>query len=117
MALNSNGFADRLDLEEHFDFHVDERKEFPHITTEEEYEEAADRFLTEPRISSKCHECYRQKPDGTEGDMIRYNKQTGEFGVLSSENIIRTYFIVDIECHGKDSNYLYFKSECDKVSS
>ncbi|MEP7076043.1 MAG: hypothetical protein ABI878_09540 [Acidobacteriota bacterium] len=114
MSLITNGFADDDDLLEHFDFHVVERKEFQHLHTAEEYLAEADKFLTDLRDSSKCHQCFRSNKDGSRGDMIRYNKETQQFAVLTKENVIRTYFIVDISVHEFISNYQYFVYECGK---
>jgi len=51
-----------------------------------DYENMADRFLTEPRPSS-VQECIRKK-----GDILRFDTLTGAFGVLDRRNVIRTFF-------------------------
>lgn len=111
------GFIDALERDEHFDWHITQRNEFP-CPNSMEYEQMADDFLGRPwphPLDTGMWECYRRKPDGSRGDYIRYNDVTGEFGVLSARNVIRTYFIPDPADHGLASNLDYFRQECAKV--
>lgn len=54
------------------------------------------------------------KPEGvlekvrSNGDIVRYNPSTDEFGVVSSGGSIRTYYKPGPTVHGKDSNLEYF---------
>lgn len=70
----------------------------------------ADEFLGKQIQSGSVHlfECTRAR----EGDKIRYDDQTKEFGVLRSDNVIRTYYILTTKRHGIGLNY--FRSECGK---
>lgn len=45
------------------------------------------------------------------GDIVRYNPKTNEFGVLSKDGNIRTYFKPDTAQHGLKTNLDYFKRE------
>ena len=94
------------------------RADFPAIT-EVQYEQAAERFLLAP-LHSDLLECKRQR-----GDIVRYDKVTGEFAVLSATGMIRTYFrpipcasvprgAPLVGCHGETDNVAYFNKECAK---
>lgn len=107
------GFIDALERDEHFDWHIRQRAEFA-CADSIEYERLTDEFLGQP-LDTGMWECYRRKPDGSRGDYIRYNDVTGEFGVLSEINVIRTYFIPDPADHGLANNLAYFRQECAKV--
>ena len=111
------GFVDVTERNEHFDWHIRRRAEFP-CSSPDEYERMADEFLgallSHP-LDSGMWECYRRKSDGTRGDYIRYNDLTGEFGVLSENNVIRTYFIPDPLDHGMPNNLEYFRLQCGKI--
>lgn len=85
-----------------------------------EYENLADGFMS-GAVHADLLECVR-----TRGDVVRYNRATDEFGVLSSSGMIRTYFKAKpcaslppsapkIGCHGFASNLQYFKSECVRI--
>jgi filamentous hemagglutinin len=108
------GFIDADELAEHFDAHITIQGEFA-FATEAEYLTEADRFLGEPLDRATTHECIRKCRDGTGGDRLRYNKITQEFGCLSRDNHIRTYFKPDPTIHRKGSNYLYFRWSCSLV--
>jgi len=113
------GFFDAIERDEHFDWHIRQTAEFA-CSSPAEYERMADEFLGRPLprpLHTWLWECYRKKPDGTRGDYIRYNDFTGEFGVLSETNVIRTYFMPDPLDHGLTSNLLYFRQECGKIQS
>ena len=117
MPLLTNGFASHEALEEHFETHVLIQNEFPSITTEDEYLEKADKFLTEPLNSATTEQCQRLKIDGSRSDIVRYNRITQEFGILSIHNFIRTYFIPTPTgrwSHGFRTNYDYFLWNCGR---
>lgn len=42
------------------------------------------------------------------GDKVRYDHTTNEFGILSSGDVIRTYFKPDPTDHGFSTNLDYF---------
>ncbi len=57
------------------------------FTTEEAYEEAASRVITNPRALHKT--------EAEDGDDVYYVEDTNEFVVLSTDGYIRTYFCPD----------------------
>lgn len=67
-----------------------------------EYEAQASRFLNGPR-NSRMLETVR-----TNGDIVRYDPATEEFGVLRKDGTIRTYYKPDPSVHGYPSNLDYF---------
>jgi hypothetical protein len=83
-----------------------------------EYEGLADALFANPRPADVL-ECSR--PDG---DVIRFNTRTDEYGVLAPDRIIRTYYVpiscrkLAVEnrrpgtCHHEASNLDYFKRNC-----
>jgi pyocin large subunit-like protein len=79
------------------------------LATEQEYLDAADTFLGGPLDATATWECRRRN-----GDLIRYNEATGEFGVLGTNRVIKTYFIPDPAVHRKPNNLEYFRAECRK---
>ena len=114
MPLLTRGFDTAADLTEHFEKHVTRGNEFA-VATEADYLALADKFLGEPLNRATTYECRRVRRDGSLGDKIRYNRITQEYGVLSADNVIRTYFIPDPAIHGHTTNFAYFRSECRKV--
>lgn len=101
-----SGFESPVELAEHYKKHVIKRKEFG-IISKAEYDAMAKAFLSAP-LSADFEECIRSR----EGDLIRYNKATNEFGVLRSDGVIRTYFKPNPSRHGLPTNLDYFYSEC-----
>jgi len=104
---------DAAELTIHFARH---RADFVAVS-ETEYEGLANRFLS-GTLHSDLLQCTRKQ-----GDIVRYNVATTEFGVLSSRGIIRTYFKAKpcaslpptapkVGCHGYSDNLQYFKIEC-----
>jgi hypothetical protein len=107
-------------LGQHFDDHG---REF-FATDEAHYESQAIAFMTaKPAVSGqKCnacpdcdctaygplHECKRPE----NGDTIRYNTVTNEYGVMSKYGIIRTYFKPNPVFHRCRSNIDYFHHTC-----
>jgi hypothetical protein len=108
------GFIDAYQLSEHFDKHVTRQAEFA-VATEVEYLDLADTFLGTRLDPNTTHECLRRCRDGSVGDKLRYNRITGEFGCLSRDNQIRSYFIIDPLVHRHPSNYQYFRHSCGLV--
>ncbi|MCE3233582.1 MAG: hypothetical protein K0R98_1839 [Rickettsiaceae bacterium] len=75
-------FSDQGKLDDHFDRHGQDFN----ASTATEYEKQASDFLTS-QSSSDILEKIRSN-----GDLIRFNPKTDEFGVISSNGTIRTYF-------------------------
>ncbi len=56
----------------------------------------------------------RRPPQGTEtkiekdGDILRYQEETGRFGVMRADGAPRTFFIPEPDVHGASSNRAYF---------
>jgi len=87
--------------------------------TDTEYERRAEQFLLAP-LRPDLLECKRKR-----GDIVRYDKVTQEFAVLSAAGVIRTYFkpvpcaslprgVPKTGCHGMRDNMEYFRTECLK---
>jgi filamentous hemagglutinin len=101
------GFTDVGSRAIHFKKH---RKEFSEVMpTEIEYELRADAFLGGP-LGQTTLECKRQN-----GDILRYDPASEEFGVLLKSGHIRTYYRCDQRIHGLSSNMEYFKRECNRL--
>jgi len=112
---NTLGF-DPGELEHHFQKHGGRL----HVATKEEYEVRADEMFVIPRPSD-VEECLR--PDG---DLIRFNRTTQEYGVIDVDRVIRTFFLpipcrsLSVEnrlpgrCHNERSNLAYFKRNCSR---
>lgn len=97
----TNGFDPDL-LEEHFYRH---RADF-RVASPEAYEARADAFMGRP-LAPPVLECERGN-----GDILRYNEVTQEFGIMTAMGIVRTYFKPDPDRHGMISNLEYFESGC-----
>lgn len=76
------------------------------------YEQLADAFLSQPvdpvNRPELC-ECVRDN-----GEMFRYNIKTEEFGNVSSNGYIRTYFKPDPRIHDFPTNYHYYAHWCQQ---
>jgi pyocin large subunit-like protein len=73
--------------------------------TEAEYERRADEFLI-GNLREGAEECMRSN-----GDKVRFDARTDEFGVLSAEGFVKTYMIARPLPHAGTSRD-YFKSNC-----
>lgn len=91
------GFADTVKLIDHYDRHGTDFG----AKSEAEYEQQADSFLGGPAATGTL-ECFRRN-----GDLVRYNTLTSEFGVLHADNTIGTYWRLN-----KQDNMAYFKRQC-----
>jgi len=88
------------------------------IVDKNEYEQRADALFAIPKPDSVL-ECSR--PDG---DVIRLNKKTDEYGVIAADRVIRTYYIPipchklnpanrrPGNCHHETTNLDYFRRNC-----
>jgi hypothetical protein len=81
-------------------------------TTASEYEQQAARFLTEqdPNILE-----FTRTKGYRIGDTVRFNPDTDEFGVITSNGSIRTYYRPDPKLHGRPTNLDYFNSEKEET--
>lgn len=94
-------FADNARLQDHFRRHG---ADFG-LSNPPDYEAQAARFLA-GRPSQGILEIVR-----TNGDIVRYNTSTNEFGIITQDGIIRTYFKPDPAVHGYPSNMEYFYAQ------
>jgi pyocin large subunit-like protein len=100
---------DPSELADHYAKHG---ADFP-VSDDRQYEAQAAQFLVGPRRASLL-ECFRSG-----GDLVRYDAATEEFGVLSGNGVIRTYYkpvpcrvrMVPF-CHGEVDNIQYFRRTC-----
>jgi len=101
----TRGFATPEILTEKFAKH---RAEFG-LVSEQEYLDLADAFLGGPLDPGTTWECRRNN-----GDLLRYNQGTEEFGVLRADNVIKAYYKPDPMIHRKPNNLEYFRAECKR---
>lgn len=94
-------FATDDKLLDHFNRHGSDFN----ASTPEEYQRMASQFLTgtpEAGVLEKTR---------SNGDIVRFNPATDEFGVLSKDGIIRTYYKPDPSVHGYPSNLDYYNAQ------
>lgn len=94
-------FADQAKLDDHFARHG---RDFG-AKNALEYQAQADNFLTASKPAGVLE---KSRPNG---DVVRYNPGTHEFGVVSKGGSIRTYYKPDPAVHGKGSNLEYFNAQ------
>jgi len=94
-------FATDAQLQGHFGDHG---RDFG-AKTPGEYQQQADTFLNGPRASGVLE---KVRPNG---DIVRYNPATEEFGVAQGNGTIRTYFKPDPSIHGYATNLDYFNAQ------
>jgi hypothetical protein len=94
-------FADEAKLQDHFARHGGDFG----ATTASEYQSQADTFLTGPKDPGVLEKIR------VNGDIIRYNATTDEFGVISGNGNIKTYYKPDPAVHGRNSNLDYFNAQ------
>jgi filamentous hemagglutinin len=94
-------FVDQAKLDDHFARHGGDFGAKNAL----EYQAQADRFLT---VSKPAGVLEKVRPNG---DVVRYNPATDEFGVISSGGSISTYYKPDPAVHGKGSNLDYFNAQ------
>jgi hypothetical protein len=98
----STNFRSASLLKDHFKKHG---AEFD-ARTPAHYRRLADKFLT-GSIGPDTVE----KKRSSDGDTVRYNSKTNEFGVVSQDGIIRTYFKLDKTKHKHNTNMDYFNAQ------
>jgi hypothetical protein len=94
-------FADESKLIAHFEDHA---ADFG-ASTPAEYQHMADTFLTGPKTIG-THELVRGN-----GDIVRYNETTNEFGVVGKSGQIRTFYKPTPAIHGYKTNMEYFNAQ------
>lgn len=94
-------FADKSKLDDHFARHGSDFGAKNAL----EYQAQADKFLTASKPAGVLEKTRAN------GDIVRYNPGTDEFGVVSSGGSIRTYYKPDPAVHGKGSNLDYFNAQ------
>lgn len=102
MALR---FRTRLRRDQHFDDHGEEVG----AVDEADYETKAAGFLDGP-VPGNTNECIRK----SDGARIRWNYVTQEFGIVSADGFIQTYFEPDPKWHGTSTNRAYYDWECNR---
>jgi hypothetical protein len=70
-----------------------------------EYQTMANGFLTEPLPTGDLEKTRAN------GDVVRYNPATEEFGIVMGKGTIRTYYKPDPTVHGKGSSMDYFNAQ------
>lgn len=84
LSSKAYNFANADRLQEHYQKHVLDQKEWGTVISKVQYLANARAFFNaEPKLKQLIER---------NGDSIQYKKDTNEFGVLSSKDIIRTYF-------------------------
>jgi hypothetical protein len=94
-------FTDEDLLAEHFTKHM---YDFD-AETASEYEDLAAQFLTNKNNPDVLE---ITRPDG---DVVRFNPNTDEFGILTGDGNIRTYLRLDVRSHDYPSNLDYFYAQ------
>ncbi len=99
----AHGFLTEWDKQRHFNDH---RHEFLNLQSADEYEARGIAFLHGPTNATMLEQVRR------DGDRVRFDQSTQEFGVCDQDGHIRTYFVADPAFHGKTDNLTYFYWTC-----
>ncbi len=101
--LNHTGaqFGNNAKLQDHFKRHGSDFG----ATTAPQYQRQADGFLTDPLPSGVLEKTRAN------GDVVRFNPTTDEFGVVSSTGTLRTYYKPCPTIHGHPTNLDYFNAQ------
>src|ERR1035437_4840576 len=89
-------------------------------TDADDYERRASKFLCEP-VPPRVLACTRKTRSGGVGDRLRYDPQTREFGIVTPNGRIRTYYEpkpnskVPGVGHRLLTNEDYFRQQCSRV--
>jgi predicted phage tail protein len=94
-------FADQSKLNEHFAKHSSDFGSKNAL----DYQTKASKFLTQSK-STEVLEKVRAN-----GDIVRFNPTTNEFGIISKNGNIRTYYKPNPSIHGESSNLEYFNAQ------
>jgi len=101
MAKSAPRFANAIRRQDHFVRHG----RLVRATSPSHYELLAARFLSCPP-QSNLHQKTRSN-----GDLVRYNEVTEEFGILSAAGVVKTYFVPDPAEHGFTTNLEYYHAQ------
>lgn len=88
----------------HYEKHVVKRGEFPSIKNAKQYVDQATGFLNNPPAGTLS----KTRPNG---DVVRFNPNTDEFGIMNSAGAPRTYFKPNPAEHGYPTNTDYFNAQ------
>lgn len=97
-SVKRGTFIDHAKLQDHFQRHG---ADFG-ATTPADYEQQADTFLNGPKSSGVLEKMR------SNGDVVRYNPSTEEFGIVRQDGTIRSYFKPDPAVHGFPADLDYF---------
>ncbi len=101
-AAPRNGqFADNPKLQDHFNRHGGDFG----AGSAAQYEQQANTFLNGSRDTGVLE---KARPNG---DIVRYNPATEEFGIVKPDGTIRTYYKPDPAMHGRPTNLDYFNAQ------
>jgi hypothetical protein len=100
-ARAEKGFASERSLQGHWEKHGTDFG----AKNRAEYEKQAIRFLNGPATEGTLEKTR------TDGDVIRFNERTDEFGVRRHDGTVRSYFRPDPAEHGKATNLDYFNAQ------
>jgi hypothetical protein len=112
VPLLTRGFRTQWQLEDHFYDHCADFNVCGNNTQADmqRYEALADAFLGGPREAT-TRECIRRRDNA----LARYNSATEEYGVLSPDGYILTYYKPDPRLHRCADNLAYFQIDCRRV--
>ncbi|GAA2896456.1 DUF6531 domain-containing protein [Nonomuraea rubra] len=91
-------------VENAYDHWARHGSDFPHLNNAKEYVEEATDFLTgsHPGVLTKTR---------SNGDVVRYDPQTEQFGVATAQGVPRTYYKPDPQRHPHPTNLDYFNAQ------
>ena len=94
-------FADTAKLLDHFARHGGDFG----AASASDYEQMANDFLNDPRPTGVLDKTRAN------GDTVRFNPATQEFGIVKADGTLRTYYKPDPLIHGFPSNMDYFNAQ------
>jgi hypothetical protein len=97
----SGKFASQAKLQDHFERHGSDFG----AQSPAEYQDQASNFTTGEKPAGVLE---KVRPNG---DVVRYDPNTDEFGVASRDGIIRTYYKPDPSVHGYPTNMDYYNAQ------
>jgi hypothetical protein len=102
---SSPQFSSQSLLDRHYQKHVIEKGEFGNITESEYLQKAQDLLTSSPNGD------ILMKTRISNGDKIFYKQSTNEFGIVTEDGIIRTYFKPNPAEHHYPTNLDYFNAQ------
>lgn len=103
-VIKNATFKDGKKFRDHFNKH---KNEFGSGITKDEYLAGARNLLSSSPNGVNVFAKVRQ----SDGAYIVFNKSTNEFGIISKDGIIQTYYIPNPAKHGYKTNYDYYLSQ------